>query len=138
MKSLVTKESCSVLVALAVVLVGPSWGDVKPMVKQTSDGVSYIIGGVGKDERAELTKLFKDYTFRIELANARGEYLYKARISILDSQGKAVLETDTCGPWLLVNLTEGQYTAVVVHEGKESKLKIAIEKGKKNVIIAHF
>lgn len=136
MKTLVAIRFCSV--GLVFALIGLGWADVKPMVKQTSDGVSYITGGVGKDERAELKKLFKDYTCRIELANKHGEYLYKARICILDAKGKEILETDTGGPWLLVDLAEGEYTAIVAHHGTEKKLKITIKKGKKNVLIVRF
>lgn len=138
MQTLLTKRSCSVLILLVFVLAGSGWADVKPMVKQTFHGVAYITGGVGLDERAELRKLFKDYTCRIELANKKGEYLYKARICILDSKRNEVLETDTCGPWLLVDLAEGDYTAIVVHNGKEKNVKISVRKGKKKAFVVNF
>ncbi len=125
-------------VVAAFVLAASAWGDVEPMVKQTTDGISFITGGIGKDERAELRQQFKDYTLRLEIANKKGEYLYKARISLLDAQGKQLLEIDTEGPWLLVDLPAGQYTAVVTHDNTEKKLKVAIVQGEKRVLIVHF
>ena len=115
-----------------------AWGDIEPMVQCTSDGVPFITGGVGKDERTELKKQFKEYNCRIELANKFGEYLYKAKVSIRNAQNKEILKTDTAGPWILVRLPEGEYSVVITHKGTKKTLKIAIEKGKKNVTVIRF
>ncbi len=113
--------------------------EVEPMVKQTSDDVSFITGGIGLGERAELKELFKkEYTCRIEIANKKLEYLYKARICILDANGDEVLETDTCGPWLLVDLEAGSYTAVIKHRDETKEVKFAVTAGKKPVVVAIF
>nr|HPO07328.1 hypothetical protein [bacterium] len=62
-----------------------SWGDVEPLVKQTQNGIAFITGGVGTDERAELKKVFSEYTLRLELANKKGEYLSRGQVSVVDS-----------------------------------------------------
>ncbi|MFH1743074.1 MAG: hypothetical protein ABIH23_29055 [bacterium] len=138
MQRLFPKLSCTLLALSAFLLAGTAWADVEPMVQQKSDGVTFITGGVGADERAELKEQFKEYTCRIELANKMGEYLYKGEVSIRDSEDKDVLKTKTCGPWLLVNLAEGKYTIVVYHKGMTQTLSVAIEKDKKSVFIARF
>jgi hypothetical protein len=114
------------------------WGDVEPMVKQTQNGIAFITGGVGSDERAELKKVFSEYTLRLELANQKGEYLSRGQVSIVDSGGKEVLKTQVCGPWLLVNLPNGQYKVTVSQKDATKNATVTVERGKIKVIIVRF
>ncbi len=115
-----------------------SWGDVEPLVKQTQNGIAFITGGVGTDERSELKKVFSEYTLRLELANKKGEYLSRGQVSVVDSAGKEVLQTRVCGPWLLVNLADGQYKVTVTQKDAKKDATITIEHGKAKLIVIRF
>ena len=138
MRALFAKQHCPLFILFAVVFAGTACADVEPMVKQELHGVTFITGGVGADERAELKGQFKEYTCRIVLANKKGEYLYRAEVSIRDSENKEVLKTKMCGPWLLVNLAEGKYTIAVCHKGATQTLSVAIQEEKQGAVVARF
>ncbi|MFI2810279.1 hypothetical protein [Microbulbifer sp. M83] len=78
------------------------------------DGVRYVSGGIGKQERQALdalgNTLDEEFDARIHLSANSGHYLGSARVEIRDSSGRTVLDTQTAGPQLLVDLPAGTYT----------------------------
>ena len=132
-------STCALFMFIVLLAVPGTADELQPMVKQTVDGVSFITGGVGIGERNELKELFKkEYNCRIEIANEKKEYLWKAHIRILNANGNEVFETQTCGPWLLADLQQGSYTAVVTHKNTTKKFKFSVTADKKVAVYAIF
>ena len=90
------------------------------------DGISFISGGIGEGERAEMERMAKDYNLKIVLATTTGPYLSEIPVMIYDRSGKEVFKIDAGGPWLYIHLKEGKYTIKASHEGKEKKKTVQI------------
>jgi hypothetical protein len=86
------------------------------------DGVKYVSGGVGLEERTALNSVVKDYNLKLVFAMVSGEYLSNLMVVIQDAEGKLFLHTQSNGPWFLVDLPEGQYKIAVAHK-KGAKVK---------------
>lgn len=87
----------------------PVAGGMQPI--QTDQGVRYISGGVGVDERTALDALSNQFDLRLMFAlQGSGEYLAAVRVSITDTHGANVLTAESQGPWFLVELPSGDYT----------------------------
>jgi len=75
----------------------------------TYQGVPWLSGGVGKDEREAMMAAVSDYNLKLEFANTGGEYLGDVRIAIRSDNGENVLDIVSSGPWLLTRLPPGRY-----------------------------
>ncbi|SDK27183.1 hypothetical protein [Microbulbifer yueqingensis] len=76
--------------------------------------VRYVSGGIGEQERRALDALAasmdEDFDTKIHLSAASGHYLADAHVRIIDEQGRTLVDTQTEGPLMLVDLPEGRYT----------------------------
>ena len=87
--------------------------------QQTSGGVSYITGGIGLDESTAIRVAAKDFQLFLVFAQTkRGEYVSDVKVGVKDQDGKAVLDTVSDGPMLLVRLPAGAYTVSAEYAGK--------------------
>lgn len=86
---------------------------------ETSNGVSFLSGGIGLDESEAIKAAQKDYSLSLLFAQTRrGEYLSDVKVRITDKSGKTLLETVAQGPMLLAKLPAGEYKVSAEHEGK--------------------
>lgn len=81
-----------------------------PITQKSPDGIVYITGGIGDEERDELKALESSYNTRVVLIAAQGEFMSELALRILDQSGKEVLRLENAGPILLANLPNGSYT----------------------------
>src|SRR5207249_535527 len=88
---------------------------------QQHDGVKYVTGGVGDDERKELAALSHQFNVKLTLALANGDFLGDAKVHIADAAGKTVLDAVTDGPSFYAQLKPGKYTVEVNRDGKVLK-----------------
>ncbi|WP_369613390.1 hypothetical protein [Marichromatium sp. PS1] len=73
-------------------------------------GIGYVSGGVGLDERRYLdTRLGIDYNLKLEFALRDGRYLGDVAVEILGADGGPLVSLHSPGPWLLLRLPEGRY-----------------------------
>jgi hypothetical protein len=96
----------------------------------TYEGVPYLSGGIGLDERRFITEtLAADYNLKLELAAANGDYISNVEVLILGDAGDVVLRADVQGPWLLARLSPGRYRVEATAEGRtfSKAVKIAAE-----------
>jgi len=98
-------------------MAGPGWA----LTPQTANGIAYLSGGIGMDERAEMQKVRNDYSLLVTISAKTGEYLGRARVTIVGANDAIVLETTMDGPMLLVNLRPGKY-ALRVNSGAVTKM----------------
>lgn len=88
-----------------------------PIVSE--QGIRYVSGGVGDDERAELDALSNQYNLRLLFAKqGSGEYLSAVRVHILDAHGGTVLTAESRGPWFFTQLPAGDYIVDVSTPGQ--------------------
>jgi len=107
------------ITALASVAVGPALATehtpraggeaLEHTERGTYQGVPWISGGVGKDEREAIMSAVSDYNLKLEFANTEGNYLGDVDVDIHGQGGQSVLDVVSSGPWLLTRLPAGSY-----------------------------
>jgi hypothetical protein len=102
--------------------------------KTNQNGISYITGGIGSEEREELNRLSKNYSLKLSLSVAGGAYLGTVEVIIADSQGNIILKENSAGPWFLVKLQEGSYTVRAIANKVQKKKDVSISINRLRVI----
>jgi hypothetical protein len=101
--------------------------------EQTTAGVSYLTGGIGKEEAAAMKKAESRYPLALEFVGkpiARGmnaEYIADVHVSIAEAKnGKPVLSTTATGPFLMARLAPGKYTVTAEYQGKTKQRTVEV------------
>ena len=105
------------------------------MTPKTENNVSYITGGVGKDEQ-ELANAIGRFGYNVQLVFAEqqtGAYLADVRVRLADTKGSVVLETVTDGPMLLAKLPPGRYQVMAEVRGQTRTATVDATGGAKRV-----
>lgn len=97
----------------AVILVPPvvaAQAGAGLQVQTSAAGISYVAGGVGKEENAAMNALYRNYSFMLlNVDKAQGGYVADVGVRITDKTGRQVLATTVDGPRLIANLPAGSY-----------------------------
>ena len=96
------------LIGTALYLSAPVYAE--PLQVQQQAGISFVTGGVGLGEREALTQQASQYNLKVVNTNPTGAYTADVRVSVVDSSGHEVLNTQLDGPWLMAKLPPGHYT----------------------------
>ncbi len=76
----------------------------------TENGITYVCGGVGSDEAAQMKQAASKYDLMLTFATKRGDYLSDVKVEIADARGHALLTTVCDGPIMLVDMPkQGRY-----------------------------
>jgi hypothetical protein len=86
------------------------------LYEQTDGAVTYVTGGIGERETAELEAAKAYYNVHITNAEKSGAYVSDTSVVIQDRKGRDMIATNT-GPLLLVNLPAGRYTLLAENSG---------------------
>jgi hypothetical protein len=97
------------LFAAEPVFAGSSTADSQLQVK-TANGIPYVSGGFGLDERENLSAMSKSDNLELSFALQNKNYLGGADVNIKDGNGKEVLHTVSDGPLFFAKLPQGTYT----------------------------
>jgi hypothetical protein len=104
---------------------------------KTSNGVSYLSGGFGEDERERLRSITGGDNLELSFALQSNEYVGGANVLIKDAKGNNVLEAVSGGPLFLVDLPAGSYTVEATAMGKTLKQAVHVpSKGHAQVYFA--
>lgn len=107
--------------------------DEGTMPPEHSQGpVTYVSGGIGKDESDAMKQAASRYSLSIEMsspAGPRAEYVSDVKIDIRDQQGKTVISITSDGPILLANLPPGRYTISAAKGGTSQQRDIVVGSG---------
>jgi hypothetical protein len=104
---------------------------------QYSQGVSYITGGVGEEESSAILAEAKQWPLLLELSqleNGRGIWIFGSQIKILDTKNAVIFDAKADGPYMLVNLTAGDYVIQASYLGVEQKRSISMKAGQSQKI----
>lgn len=88
---------------------------------KTANGIPYVSGGFGVDERENLRAMSKDDNLELSFALQNKEYLGGADVLIKDSKGRDVLQAVSDGPLFFAQLPQGTYTVEATISGKTLK-----------------
>ena len=91
--------------------------DVQPQAK-TYNGIPYLSGGFGVDERASLQGMSKNDNLELSFALKNRDYLSGANVLIKDDRGKEVLKAVSDGPLFFTKLPAGKYTIEATAAGR--------------------
>lgn len=80
---------------------------------QDQNGISYVSGGVGKDQQEAVERLGKALTLKVTLATHDGHYLSGGKVAVKDDSGETLFDLSDAGPIVYVDLEPGTYTLVV-------------------------
>ena len=102
---------------------------------KTENGVTYINGGVGRDEAAAMKAEAKHYPLSmIFSAGKDGEFLADVKVKIKDKGGKEILST-AAGPIMLVNMPAGTYAVAADSNGTTLHRTVHVgTKGDKQIV----
>lgn len=93
----------------------------------TEDGITYVSGGNGIEERQALNEIAGDYNLKLVFAEkGSGAYLADVKLSIMNMKNQKILEAVSDGPWFFAKLMPGRYkiTATVEEESLVQKTKV--------------
>jgi hypothetical protein len=102
-------------------------------VERRQGNVTFITGGVTKDEAESFRAAMSRYALGLEFAKAngpRGDFLANVDVSITDARGQPVLQTISDGPFLLADLPAGQYTVRAASEGQLKTQTVNVTPGR--------
>ncbi|KAF1026470.1 MAG: hypothetical protein GAK40_01249 [Burkholderia plantarii] len=117
-----------VAAALAFGLVGAAFAQSGlPDVHQQGN-VSYVSGGVGKDESSAFQQAERTWPLALRFTGAGGEFLADVHVSITAANGDEVLKTDARGPYMLVRLAPGQYRVSATYNGRAQQRSVSVGK----------
>ena len=104
--------------------------------------VTFVSGGIGQEEAAAMRQAAADYPLTLEMATAAGgprdAYIAHAKVDIQDVTGRAVLETTTDGPLMLVNLPSGIYHVAVNWNGVEREKTVEVGGDRRQHVMLEF
>jgi hypothetical protein len=125
------KTSIRSLALIFGLLLGSSvWAQIPQT--QSSQGIAYITGGVGEEESTAILAEAKQWPLLLELSqleNGRGVWIFGSQIKILNTKNAVIFDAKADGPYMLINLTAGDYTIQASYQGVEQKKAISIKSG---------
>src|SRR5262245_8928105 len=102
----------SAVVACACALAAPLHAQEQA---KTSEGVSYISGGVGEDSRDRLNSQAREYNLRVMFTLNEGNFLSGLPVTVTDAKGKRIIEAVADGPFFMAKVPAGTYTVAATH-----------------------
>jgi len=109
----------SQLVLTLALLLGCRFALAQIPPTQHSAGISYISGGVGEEETIAILAEAKQWPLLLELSqieNGRGIWIFGANIKVSNSK-RVVFDAQADGPYMLINLEQGDYTMQASYQG---------------------
>ena len=97
-----------------------------PIEPKHYGSIPYLSGGVGLDEREDLSRMTRDYNLKLSFAVTGGDYLGDVAVEVRDAGGRMVLEAVSEGPWFFAKLPPGRYTVVVRATGKSQQKTVQL------------
>ena len=99
---------------------------------QHSNEISYISGGVGEEETAAILAEAKQWPLLLELSqieNGRGVWIFGAKIKISHAKKQVIFDAQADGPYMLINLSPGDYVIQASYQGVEQSRALSVKAG---------
>jgi hypothetical protein len=109
------------------------------LMATSEQGIRYLVGGIGSDERETIANLGTDYNVKLVFAERSGDYVSDVRVVIDDLHGKRLAQVMTNGPWLYVKLPPGRYRVEATYAATPIEIqKLEVSEGKRLVRTLHW
>ncbi len=93
--------------------------------QQTTDRLTYLNGGVSKDEAAMFKRIAPNYPLRVVMAERNGWYSVADHVTVMHD-GQPMGTIDDAGPWLLIKVPPGHYTLVASFGGMTERRNVNV------------
>jgi hypothetical protein len=110
----------------------PSQAQAAPsgLQPQTQGNVTFVSGGAGDEDRAELKQMENQFNLRLLFAaRGSGDYLAGVNVTLDDGKGNAVLDTISDGPIFYAHVPAGHYKLTVSSQGQSQSANVTISAG---------
>lgn len=88
-------------------------------IERGHDGVRYVAGGIGIEERAWLAAHATKFNTRLTFAVVPGgAFIADVQVRIRNAQGRDMVDTTAQGPQLMAELPPGTYQLTATHDGQ--------------------
>lgn len=82
-----------------------------PLEMMTSNGITYVNGGIGDEEKAAIKSMDKDFNVHVLLTAPQGQYISDVMLRILDAKGEQrLVSVADAGPYFYAKMAPGTYT----------------------------
>lgn len=100
------------------------------LVVHDAQGIRFVSGGVGQDERGELRSLQDQFNLLLMFAAQGGAFLSAVAVRIEDRGGRTVLEAVSDGPYLYAALPPGTYVITASLDGRSNRRNVTVAAGR--------
>jgi len=111
-------------------------GEVSPVEVKIHNGIKYMSGGFGYDERDALRKRGKNFSLKAMFSEKGGDYMSNVQVQIQNAAGQNILQAVSDGPWFFAGLPAGRYTVIVEARGRTLSKTAHITRGTQKTL--HF
>ena len=118
------------LIISAHLVLMSSWALAQIPETQYSKGISYITGGVGEGETVAILADAKQWPLLLEMSqieNGRGVWIFGASIKILNNAKQTIFDAQADGPYMLINLLQGEYSIEAAYQGVVQRRVLSIK-----------
>jgi hypothetical protein len=98
-----------------------------PLELMTENGISYISGGIGDEEKEQLIIQEAQFNLRLLLTSTDGAFYSNVRMELKDASGKVLVSIGDAGPYVYLTVPTGAYTVDVTSakgSAKSTSIKV--------------
>lgn len=121
-----------IVLSLVAALCLPLFGIAADLSPETQNGIRFLSGGIGMEERNAMQVEGKEYNLRLSFSLKGGAYLADVNVAI-DSGKKPLVEADSGGPLFYAKLPPGKYRIAASYRGETQTRTVAIGKHSTNL-----
>jgi hypothetical protein len=100
---------------------------------RNDQGVTFVTGGAGTEERDALDAMGHDFNLKLTMALNDGHFVGDVTVRIRDTNGRTVLDTVAKGPLLYAKLDPGTYGVSCTLNGKSQEQTAHVGQGQEQL-----
>lgn len=105
------------------------------LIVHEDDGVSWVSGGIGSGQQQALERASGGFNLKVTMATRDGKFIGKAKVRIVDHQGRTVIEAPSDGPLFFAKIPTGTYEVEATSEGGSVSEKVTVGQGQKQIVL---
>jgi hypothetical protein len=106
---------------------------------QEQNGIPYLSGGVGLDQRQAMAKMASPYNLRLSFSEAEdAHYVVGVRVTVRDAADEVVLNLADAGPLLYAELPAGSYRVIAEHNGAKQTRAVSVGEAAQTAAYFHW
>ncbi|HWS05157.1 MAG TPA: hypothetical protein VN230_05160 [Burkholderiaceae bacterium] len=95
---------------------------------ETARATTYVNGGVGKEEEAQMRKMAKDWPLRMMFSERKdNEFVADVNLFVTDHRGGPVLALNNAGPMTYAMLPAGKYRITAAFRGITESREVTLD-----------